>query len=581
MLQSEALSILKTGVNVFLTGEPGSGKSYTVNQYVSYLLSCGVEPDVTASTGIAATHIDGVTIHSWCGIGVKSTITNQDLAAIAGKEYVVRRVRRAQILIIDEISMLSADTLSSVDRVCQELRENPASFGGLQVVLVGDFFQLPPVVRKDDHDHHQSPGLFAKPQIQKQAVPFAFCAGAWKQGNFTICYLSEQHRREDPAFLDTLSAIRRGVVTDSVHGCLGSRCVATMPSETLTRLFPHNTDVDRINEAELAKLPGDPEIFAMESGGVPMLVQSLKRNCISPESLMLKQGAKVIFTKNSPDGAFVNGTTGHIVGYAEGSDYPVVKVRGGRKILAEPAEWKITEGTRTLAKISQIPLRLAWAITVHKSQGMSLDAAIMDLRQAFEYGQGYVALSRVRTLAGLHLLGYNQRALEIHPEVASEDVIFRQQSQQAQQVLNAADPGDLAGKQAAFISVCGGKIGKSLKQKKDAAPGATQEATRQLIAKKLPLKAIAKERGLSIGTIITHLEKLAAQRKINPERDLIHMIEDPQRLALAQAAFETVFSQHGGLPLSPARDFLGEDFSFDELRFARLFVKVPQSPTNA
>ena len=311
MLQSEALAILKTGVNVFLTGEPGSGKSYIVNQYVSYLFSCWIAPDVTASTGIAATHIGGVTIHSWCGIGIKSTITKQDLGTIAGKEYVVRRVRRAQVLIIDEISMLSADTLSSVDRVCQELRENPAPFGGMQVVLVGDFFQLPPVVRASD-DQNQSAPLFT----EKPIVPFAFRASAWNQGNFRVCYLSEQHRQEDPAFLEALSAIRRGTVTDNVHSCLASRRFTTIPNETLTRLFPHNADVDQINDAELAKLPGEPEVFGMESGGAPMLVQSLKRNCLSPETLLLKRGAKVIFTKNSSDGSFVNGTTGQVIGYS-------------------------------------------------------------------------------------------------------------------------------------------------------------------------------------------------------------------------------------------------------------------------
>ncbi|HCM43578.1 TPA: AAA family ATPase, partial [Candidatus Kaiserbacteria bacterium] len=143
MKQAEALAILKTGANVFLTGEPGSGKTHTINQYVAYLRSCGIEPAITASTGIAATHIGGYTIHSWSGIGVRRDLTNYDLDRIGQNRNVVRRVGNARILIIDEVSMLSAQTLAMVDAVCRELRRSGQPFGGLQTVLVGDFFQLP------------------------------------------------------------------------------------------------------------------------------------------------------------------------------------------------------------------------------------------------------------------------------------------------------------------------------------------------------------------------------------------------------------------------------------------------------
>src|SRR5664279_5022495 len=148
MTQSEAINILKTGANVFLTGEPGAGKTHTINSLVEYLRACEIEHAITASTGIAATHIGGMTIHSWSGIGIKETLNKYDLDKIASSEYINRRVRKTKVLIIDEISMLRAETLSMVDAVCREIMQRSEPFGGIQVVLVGDFFQLPPIDKK-------------------------------------------------------------------------------------------------------------------------------------------------------------------------------------------------------------------------------------------------------------------------------------------------------------------------------------------------------------------------------------------------------------------------------------------------
>src|SRR3989338_795530 len=166
MTQSEALDILKTGANVFLTGEPGAGKTHTVNEYVRYLRACKVEPAVTASTGIAATHIGGMTIHSWSGIGIKRWLDKYSLDSIASREYVSKRMRAAHVLIIDEVSMLAPETLDMVDAVCREVRQNQQSFGGLQVLLVGDFFQLPPV----QSTHSTSSGQARLPQVTPDSL---------------------------------------------------------------------------------------------------------------------------------------------------------------------------------------------------------------------------------------------------------------------------------------------------------------------------------------------------------------------------------------------------------------------------
>lgn len=453
MTQDEAFQVLKTGANVFLTGEPGSGKTHTVNRYVAYLREQGIEPAVCASTGIAATHIGGYTIHSWCGIGVKSTLTEYDLDLIGQKEKVVKRVRRAKVLIIDEISMLSAQTLDSVDVVLRMLRNSEEAFGGLQMIFVGDFFQLPPVVKMQEIKSDMLEINYDEsPNGQRSSMsPFAFYAQSWKRAKPLVCYLEEQHRQEDTKFLEILSALRRGYLSDSLKQTLKLRITEPPKKNTHTKLFPHNANVDRLNDAELEKLPTLPRRYDMRSKGSMPLVEALKRSCLSPEALMLKVGAKVMFTKNDPEGEYYNGTIGTVLEFSKLTGHPIVKLNSGGVIEVDTVEWAVQDGNKKLASIEQLPLRLAWAITVHKSQGMSLDAAIIDLSNAFEYGQGYVALSRVRTLDGLFLLGLNDRALEVHPEVMEQDSVFRELSDSTAEAFGAMPAPELTQMHERFV----------------------------------------------------------------------------------------------------------------------------------
>ncbi len=438
------MAVLKTGANVFLTGEPGAGKTHTINQYVAYLRSQGVEPAITASTGIAATHINGYTIHSWSGIGVKPQLTEYDLDQIGQKEKVVKRVRAAKVLIIDEISMLSADTLDMVDAVMRMLRAREEAFGGVQVIFVGDFFQLPPIVKARTDDTLEI--SYDEPQS-----PFAFHARAWKQAKPLVCYLEEQHRQEDADFLQILAALRRGNVPDALRKKLAVRVKEPGATVVHTKLFPHNANVDRLNTAELEKLPALPRRYDMRSKGSLPLVEALKRNCLSPETLLLKVGAKVMFTKNDPDGDYYNGSLGEVREFSKLSGLPIIKLNNGRVLEVQSVEWAVQEGNKKLATIEQLPLRLAWAITVHKSQGMSLDSAVIDLTQAFEYGQGYVALSRVRTLGGLYLMGFNDKSLEVHPEVLEKDEEFREQSATTAEAFDNLPATELSQMQENFI----------------------------------------------------------------------------------------------------------------------------------
>lgn len=449
MTQFQAFSILRTGANVFLTGEPGSGKTYMINRYVAYLRERGIEPAITASTGIAATHIGGMTIHSWSGIGIKTKLDKHELNKIVSNKYIVKRVRRTKVLVIEEVSMLPSGTLAMVDVVCREIKQSPQPFGGIQVVLVGDFFQLPPVVKSDAENSAQAA------LIEESPAHFVYNSLVWVRANLVICYLTEQYRQDDYDFLSILSAIRRNAFGDNQLRHIEARkiehhCVL----DGAPKLFSHNIEVDRVNDEILAKLPGEPQVFTMSSQGPPALIAALKKGCLSPETLELKEGAAVMFTKNNPKKGFVNGTLGTVEGFDKVSGYPIVKTRSGGQIEVEPMDWTVEENGEVRARITQLPLRLAWAITVHKSQGMNLDEAVMDLSDVFEFGQGYVALSRVRRLSGVYLLGWNERAFQVHPEILAKDESFRLASREVEITFAKIPPAELAKMHKNFIAAC-------------------------------------------------------------------------------------------------------------------------------
>lgn len=442
MTQEQALAILKSGQSVFLTGSPGSGKTHTVNAYVEYLRSHGIEPAVTASTGIAATHIHGMTIHSWSGIAIAQALSPQDYERLAHIKFLNKRLNKASVLIIDEVSMLAARTLDLVDGVCRKVRGIQRPFGGLQVVLVGDFFQLPPVSRAGE-----------------DKAQFAFASEAWMELDPAVCYLTEQHRQDDMELLDMLSAVRSGEYNEEhrkqLQGRVGrhDKVVGEMP-----RLYSHNADVDTLNTRELRKLQGGEKEFMMSSHGTEKYVMALKRSCLSPERLILKIGASVMCTKNNSEKGFINGTLATVTGFSKEGGRPIVKTLYGNEFEVEPMDWAIEEDGRVRASITQIPLRLAWAMTIHKSQGMSMDAAVIDLSSAFEFGQGYVALSRVRRLSGLYLLGFNERALQVHPEVLERDEEFHQRSAAATASLETNGRTGREQVEHDFIMACGGKV---------------------------------------------------------------------------------------------------------------------------
>ncbi len=438
MKQSEALSILKMGYNVFLTGPPGSGKTFLLNDYIKHLRKKGKRVAVTASTGIAATHMGGTTIHSWSGLGIKETITDAEIRHLLKKPYLRKNIRGANVLIIDEISMLKPGQFEAVDRICQYFKASFEPFGGMQVVCSGDFFQLPP--------------------IQKYGEELAFVveSSSWKNMDMKVCYLEEQFRQKDAKLSELLGHIRDNNPEEGKRILLANVRKVTMPGAVSTKLYTHNVDVDEINNIELAKIDTTQVNYEMSHSGKEEIVKSLKKSCLAPEVLALKIGAKVMFVKNNFEEGYVNGTQGTVVDF-DVMGMPVIKTVSGQKITADLASWTIEEQDelgrpRVLAQIKQLPIRLAWAITVHKSQGMNLDTAEIDLSKCFVEGMGYVAISRLTSLAGLKLISVNDMAFRVHEKALEADEDFRRYSKDATAFLANMPSPDRIKKEQAFFS---------------------------------------------------------------------------------------------------------------------------------
>lgn len=558
MQQDEALNLLKMGKNIFLTGAAGSGKTYLLNKYINYLKEHNVAVAITASTGIAATHLQGTTIHSWSGIGVKEALTKHDLEKILTTKRIKRNYKKTKVLIIDEISMLHQHHLAMIDAIARYILDGDKAFGGMQLVLCGDFFQLPPVSSGSSVEEKR----------------FAFEASTWNDGAFHVCYLQEQHRQSNDPLLTVLNDIRAGTAGEHTKVPLRTRYKKEPQGATkATKLYARNINVDVINERELANIQGPEKTYTMTSNGFSALVEGLKKSCLAPEQLTLKLGAEVMFIKNDVTGRYANGTRSIVVGFDEEGGWPVVKTYANKTIVVSPEAWNYEENGVVRATITQIPLRLAWAITIHKSQGMTLDAAEIDLGDAFEPGMGYVALSRVRSLSGLKLMNLNEMALKVHPKVLQHDQLFKNNSLTAVNYLHSLSAQEIeqcqretlvkrfAGTTTKVISNAGTKT------KKEVIP--THMITLDLLKENGSIEAIAAQRGLTTGTIVSHLEKLKGLKLIDAA--FLEGLKNslPQEdFAILCAELKT--SEDG--KLKPIHDKFAGQYSFATIQLVRLFM---------
>ncbi|BFY99883.1 hypothetical protein BsWGS_02923 [Bradybaena similaris] len=394
--QTRVLEVIMRGKNVFFTGSAGTGKSFLLKRILGSL-----PPNhtfATASTGVAACHIGGTTLHSFAGIGSGKAPLPQ-CVELATRQKVAQQWRACKHLVIDEISMVDGDLFDKLETVARIIRKSDQPFGGIQLILCGDFLQLPPVV---------APG---------EKRRFCFQSEAWQKSIDVTMQLTDVKRQSDKRFIDILQHIRKGSCPEHVSAVLQQTTSRSIQQDGVlaTKLCTHKVDVEAINTSKLRELNGESRMFASTDTG-EAYTQMLNTLCPVPQHLELKIGAQVMLCKNlDVQRGLVNGARGVVIGYE--ADYPVIKFACKVTEVIKSVRWVFKIGGGSTIVRKQIPLKLAWAISIHKSQGMTLDCVEISLAKVFECGQAYVALSRAKSLEGLRVVDFSRSCVRADASV--------------------------------------------------------------------------------------------------------------------------------------------------------------------
>lgn len=402
--QQKALHLFSLGKNIFLTGPAGSGKTHVL-KYIH--LSNPHTTTLTSTTGISAVLIGGTTIHSHLGIGFGDKSVDDMLEKIMNNKWLHKRWLSLQTLIIDEISMMSPELFDKLEEMARIIKGSDEPFGGIQLVLSGDFLQLPCV--KNDK--------------------FCFQAKSWEKciQKSCIVYFKDIIRQSNVEFQTILNKIRVGIVDDDIKTKLNKRIgvIDQMPHSFFpVKLFSKNADIDRVNNLELDKFASKGEEFIEYDMSIDVFADKYEKsdnitkfikNFQAPKTLLLCKGAQVMLLVNLDiEAGLANGSCGIVIDFID--DIPLVRFNSGQERLIDYHTWDIMENSTKVLKVKQIPLKIAYAISIHKSQGCTLEYVEMDLTDIFEYGQGYVALSRVKTLDGLFLHDIDYSKIKAHPD---------------------------------------------------------------------------------------------------------------------------------------------------------------------
>ncbi|ELP86512.1 hypothetical protein EIN_034430 [Entamoeba invadens IP1] len=483
--QKQVIDLANSGVSFFFSGAAGTGKSYVMKKMISILRQThelGVY--VTASTGIAACNIGGTTLHSFAGIGLGDLSGDQLLTKVIKNSQAFDRWKKAEVILIDEISMISGELLEKLDYVAKNIKRNQQPFGGIQMIFSGDFFQLPPVSKN-------------------QNIKFVFEVAAWKNAVKECVILHTQHRQNDLEFIDILNNIRYGYFTKKAQEVLQTCQKKNLGSEKRTCLYSHRADADTMNRRELDKLKEETTTFECLDNGIETSKKSLK-DCQAPDKLVLKKGAVVMLLKNiAADLGLVNGAVGTVIGfepmkeiklkelkeneksqfcdirvtersfYAHNKVFPLVQFEK-TKYLVIPDVWEIEIGGIVMACRVQLPLAYAWALSIHKSQGLTLPRAEVNLEKVFESGQAYVALSRLQSLDGLKIVGNlpGQSAWRVNPkvlqfykehdkcfkEVDPSELVYKPSQSQLSQTTQSSQPKRTASGKTIIVTKSGQRI---------------------------------------------------------------------------------------------------------------------------
>jgi ATP-dependent DNA helicase PIF1 len=394
--QQRAWALLQSQENVFITGEAGSGKSFIIRHFMKEKDSKTFP--VLASTGAAAVLVGGRTFHSFMGLGIMEGGLDATVRRALADRRVSKRLNKAEGFIVDEISMLSGPTLQAAERICQMARLSTAPWGGLRVIAVGDFAQLPPV----------QPGNAAR--------SWAFLDPVWEKSQFQSVVLRQNMRSDDSEFLSILNDVRRGEVNDRVEAFLNRKKSDTDEYFEGTRLFPRRNQTDEYNTRELEKIDGKLFRFPAMYSGNEKSIEQLKKHSPLPEELLVKENALVMLRQNDPKMRWVNGSTGYI--RSIDSSEITIELLNKKTITIEPMSFSLlnAEGL-TMAAVTNFPITLAYAATIHKAQGMTLDRLMVNLNALWEPGQAYVALSRVIAPENLRIEAWQRQSIKADPVV--------------------------------------------------------------------------------------------------------------------------------------------------------------------
>lgn len=395
--QKKAFRTCITNQHIFLTGGAGTGKSFIVNRYRKMMEDMGATVPVVASTGAAAVLVGGQTFHRFFGLdGARDVeaLVNRALS----KEYVWHRLSKVGAIILDEVSMLPGYAFEAAYQIAQRVRRSSEPWGGMGILAVGDFRQLPPVVKQ-----YEGPR------------PWVFLTKAWEETGFVPAMLTEPVRATDRDFVAILNDARIGKLTERIEAFLNEKTVGQIEAD-IPRVFARKVDVESFNQKKLAELTGNTVLRSTEYKGHDRYTDELRKNAPIPEQLAFRRGALVMMRQNAKDDSYVNGSLGHIVDfYGESGPDPmiIVKLLSGQSIMVAPSKFMLTdEFGDILATCENYPMTLAWATTIHKSQGATMDAALLDLAGLWEPGQLYVALSRVRSPDGIKVISWDPRAFK-------------------------------------------------------------------------------------------------------------------------------------------------------------------------
>lgn len=395
--QSLALEILHSGENVFLTGGAGSGKSFLIRQFMRDL-----DPKtfpILASTGAAAVLLGGRTFHSFFGLGIMDGGADATYERGIKDQRLMARLRKVEGVVVDEVSMIPGQALMIAEALTQKARDSKLPWGGMRMIVVGDFAQLPPVTRTNQRD-------------------WSFMNPVWAQSGFQTCLLTHNQRVQEAEYLNVLADVRQGIVSEKVKDFLNDHLREHDEDHPGTRLFPRRMQSDEHNNKKLAEIRSEEIVVDSIYFGNEKQIEILMKTAPVPMKLNLKVGCKVMFLQNDPQKRWVNGTKGTLMDYSV--DKITVKKQGGREVQVDKSSFSLqdAEGNVT-ASVIQFPLALAYSTTIHKSQGATLDDLWCDLSSLWEPGQAYVALSRLRTSQGLYLLRWQPRSIMVDPRVLS------------------------------------------------------------------------------------------------------------------------------------------------------------------